>query len=245
MLRASQEVREIIVSLAEADSTTWLQLRQLGATCLEGNEPNRGRQLDAGAAVATGRWILFHHADSQITPEHLQALAALDVEKNVVGGAFYRRFDQRHPALRRFEPVERWHNRSFGPLYGDQSLFARREVFTALGGFRGLPLMEDVNFSLRLRRAGRVVVLDPPMASSPRRHLARGPWRTTLLNAMLLLLFRVGVSPRRLHTWYYGQSASRQIAGAHPFGKQAQPFPAELKLGCRLDDSTVQHTLTL
>lgn len=177
MLRASQEVREIIVSLAEADSTTWRQLRQLGATCLEGNEPNRGRQLDAGAAVATGRWILFHHADSQITPEHLQALAALDVEKNVVGGAFYRRFDQRHPALRRFEPVERWHNRSFGPLYGDQSLFARREVFTALGGFRGLPLMEDVNFSLRLRRAGRVVVLDPPMASSPRRHLARGRGR--------------------------------------------------------------------
>jgi hypothetical protein len=198
---ASPHVKEVIVSLAEALPEFLKACADLGAVHLDAGVPNRGAQMDRGAALARGEWLLFHHADSRLTAAHLDALAA--VPAPIAGGAFYRKFDERHPGLRRFESVERWHNRSFGPLYGDQSLFARRSVFEKLGGFRGLPLMEDVDFSLRLRRTGPIAMLDPAMESSPRKHLANGPWRTTLKNALLLGLFSCGVSPARLHRWYY------------------------------------------
>ncbi len=206
LLRSAPEVCEVIVCAAEPapDCARWVQDR--GGIFVDGGTPNRGRQMDLGAAAASGQWLLFQHADTRITQHHLTALAT--VADEFVGGAFYRRFDERHPALRGLEPVERWHNRSFGALYGDQSIFVRRENFRALGGFRGLPLMEDVDFSLRLRRSGPVVLLDPPIASSPRKHLAQGPWRTTLTNAALLALYHCGVSPARLHAMYYRREAS-------------------------------------
>lgn len=207
-LRGFSEVREVIVSFAQADPAALRMASGLGAKCVGPGSPNRGRQLDAGAEIAVGEWLLFHHADSLLTAEHVRSIAALQRNPAIVGGAFYRQFDERHPALRWLEPVERWHNRAFGALFGDQSLFARREVFRELGGFRGLPLMEDVDFSLRLRRRGKIALLDPPIASSPRKHLAQGPWRTTFTNVLLLALYHLGVSPQRLHAHYYRRGAA-------------------------------------
>ena len=212
VLLNSRHTLEVIVAFAEPDAAARRMVSEMGARWVEAGEPNRGRQLDLGAALATGDWLLFQHADTAITPGHLDALAAVD-DPRVTGGAFYRKFDERHPRLRCLEAVERWHNRTFGALYGDQSLFVRREVFVALGGFRNLPLMEDVDFSLRLRRHGGIRLLDPPLASSPRKHLAQGPWRTTFSNGFLLLLYHLGVHPRRLHAFYYRGGASGAARG--------------------------------
>ena len=63
--------------------------------------------------------------------------------------------------------------------------------------------MEDVEFSRRLRRAGKVAVLDPPVESSSRRHLRRGPWRTSIQNGLFIVLYKCGLSPVQLHRWYY------------------------------------------
>ena len=218
-VRKMEGVCEVIVSAASADRELAETMHTLGVSFVESDRPSRGRQMDRGAVAATGEWLLFHHVDTDLTSAHLQALVGLTTDAAVVGGAFYRRFDERHPALRWLEPVERWHNRTFGALFGDQSIFVRREVFARLGGFRGLPLMEDVDFSLRLRRAGEVALLDPPIASSPRRHLARGPWRTTFKNATLLALFNLGISPQRLHRWYYPEAAASELA----YGAQTYP----------------------
>jgi uncharacterized protein len=207
-LVSAPEVCEVIVSLAEADADSMRMIEALGARCVDAGDANRGSQLDLGAQEATGDWLLFQHADTFLTATHLAALAALEAEPGIAGGAFYRKFDERHPKLRWLEPVERWHNRTFGALYGDQSIFVRRPIFQTLGGFRQLPLMEDVDFSLRLRRHARIVLLDPPIASSPRKHMAQGPWRTTLMNAGLLALYHLGVSPRRLHGRYYRNGAA-------------------------------------
>jgi len=207
-LTSGPEVAEVIVSFAEADPAAVRMVQDHGATAISAGEPNRGRQLDLGASEATGDWLLFHHADTELTREHLLALARLGDDAETVGGAFYRKFDERHPGLRWLEPIERWHNRTCGALFGDQSIFVRREVFRRLGGFRALPLMEDVDFSRRLRRAGRIALLDPSISSSPRKHLTHGPWRTTWTNATLLLLYHLGVPPQRLHAWYYRRGAS-------------------------------------
>jgi GT2 family glycosyltransferase len=116
--------------------------------------------------------------------------------------------------LRWAEPVERWRCRHWGALFGDQSLFVRKEIFVQLGGFADIPLMEDVEFSQRLRQNGFIVLLDPPMRSSPRKHLEEGSWRTTLRNFTILVLFKLGTPADDLHRWYYRQCAKGTILPA-------------------------------
>ncbi len=203
-ITAWPEVREVIVAGAEETPDFRIAVEAIGALCISAGRPNRGRQMNAGARHATGSWLLFHHADTELTRAHVQALAALESRAEIVGGAFHRKFDARHPHCRWIEPVERWRNQRFGALFGDQSLFVRRGHFKKLGGFAEIPLMEDIEFSQRLRRSGPLALLDPPIATSTRRHAKFGAWKTTLSNAALILLYHLGVTPERLHAWYYG-----------------------------------------
>ena len=173
--------------------------------------PGRGGQMNLGASLATGDILLFHHVDSDLSAAHLAALRDAVRDRSVIGGAFYRKFDERHPWMKWAEGIERWHSRTFGALYGDQSIFVRREHFDRLGGFASIPLMEDVEFSLRLRRSGKIALLDPPMASSPAKQIAQGAWRTTLRNMLFLVLFRLGVSADLLHSRYYRARVSKRI----------------------------------
>jgi len=78
-----------------------------------------------------------------------------------------------------------------------------------MGGFKEIALMEDVEFTRRLRRNGGIVLCDPPVLSSARRHQAKGSMRTTLQNIAIMMMFRLGVSPDRLHRWYYKKPSSR------------------------------------
>ena len=195
------EVHEVIVASADETPEFRTAVEAAGALCLSAGRPSRGRQMNLGARHASGTWLLFHHADTELTHAHVRAITAL---RDAVGGAFHRKFDARHPHCRWIEPFERWRNRHFGALFGDQSIFVRRDHFHALGGFADIPLMEDIEFSKRLRRSGPLALLDPPIATSTRRHAIRGPWKTTLLNGALIFLYNMGVSPARLHRWYYG-----------------------------------------
>lgn len=180
-------------------------LERRGVECLSFPRPNRGAQMNRGAKMATGDVLLFHHVDSELKLEHLESLREAMATSKVIGGAFYRKFDERHPGLRWAEPAERWRCRHWGALFGDQSLFVRRETFVRLGGFADIPLLEDVEFSNRLRQNGSIVLLDPPMRSSPRKHLEEGSWRTTFRNFTILVLFKLGTPPSDLHRLYYGQ----------------------------------------
>ena len=178
-------------------------VRAAGGIYLQADVPSRGLQMNLGAGRAAGDVLIFHHADSRLTDQHLNAIRTALRNPGVLGGAFYRKFDDRHPHLLPLEKLARFITRHGGSFFGDQSIFVRRDTFRALDGFASLPLMEDLEFSRRLRRAGRVAVLDPPIRSSSRRHLERGAWRTTVENAALICLYRFGCSPAILHRWYY------------------------------------------
>lgn len=194
-------VHEVIIAAVAGHSPLSLAEERLKICYTD--RPGRGLQLNLGARAATADILLFHHVDSQLHESHLHSLRAAMRDLQIIGGAFYRKFDERHPYLRWAEPIERWHSRTFGALFGDQSIFVRRQHFFRLGGFAPVPLMEDVEFSRRLRRAGAIALLDPPMPTSPDRQIAHGPWRTTGRNLLFLLLFQLGVSPYLLHSWYY------------------------------------------
>jgi rSAM/selenodomain-associated transferase 2 len=184
-----------------------------GVRLIRCDRPNRGRQMNAGAASATGDVLLFQHTDTELTADHLRAIErALSSDPQVVGGAFHRKFHPKHKARQWLVPlVRRWQSWRKN-VYGDQSIFLRRAHFDAMTGYADIPLMEDVEFSARLKRSGRVILLDPPVLSSARRHARHGRLSVTIENLLLIFLFKVGVSPARLHRWYYRKA--RQLAAS-------------------------------
>jgi hypothetical protein len=201
-------VHEVVVVDALPDPKVAEVVRQAGGVYLHATAPNRGAQMNLGAENAAGEILLFHHADSVLKSEHVTAIQRALCDPGVIGGAFYRKFDTRHPWLSGLEIVARFFTRHGGSFFGDQSIFVRHMTFSALGGFAPIPLMEDVEFSRRLRRAGKVAVLNPSIESSSRRHLERGPWRTSLQNGLFIALYKCGLSPKQLHRWYYRERLS-------------------------------------
>ena len=198
-----ESIGEVIVADASADAKAEKIARASGATFLKCSAPNRGAQMNEGARCASGDVLVFQHADTELGETHVAAITAALQDPEIVGGAFFRKFDDRHPRLMWLENVARFLTRNGGTLYGDQSVFVRRELFLRLQGFAQIPLMEDMEFSRRLRRAGQVAVLDPPVRTSPRRHAREGAWKTSIQNGLFILLYKLGVSPTRLHRWYY------------------------------------------
>jgi rSAM/selenodomain-associated transferase 2 len=178
------------------------------------DRPNRGRQMNAGATAAIGEVLLFQHTDTELTADHLAAIErALSSDPQIVGGAFHRKFHPDHASRQWLVPVvRRWQawRKSF---YGDQSLFVRRAHFEQMSGYAEIPLMEDVEFSSRLKRSGKVVLLDPPLLSSARRHARHGKLAVTLENLALIALFTLGVSPETLHRIYYRKARKLARAG--------------------------------
>lgn len=203
--RQTGEVAQIVVADASGDDACRDVAAHFGATHVRCPRPSRGAQLNAGAAAATGDVLLFHHVDVPLTAGHCRAARAAADREGFSAGAFYRKFDPMHRRRQWLERFVRAYNRWGGALYGDQSLFMRRDDFHRHGGFRDIELMEDVEFTLRLRRNGGIELFDPPVLPSARRHRRRGSLRTTLFNLWIIAAFRLGVSPSTLHRWYYGR----------------------------------------
>ena len=173
--------------------------------------PGRGTQMNQGARRARGRWLVFLHADTRLGAGWTDVIRRLDEQPRIVGGSF--RVALASPArwARWIEWGVRIRVRLFDLPYGDQALFVRRTVFEELGGYKELPLMEDVDFIRRLRRRGRLAHAAVPALTSARRWERDGWLRRTVDNAMLVALFLAGHPPERLARRYHrGVGGSRK-----------------------------------
>jgi rSAM/selenodomain-associated transferase 2 len=197
---------EIIVSAAMPldDTLAGVRARYTNVIWVE-SAPGRGRQLNAGAAHATGTWLWFVHADSRTPHGWLAAFRALDEDDDVAGGAFTFALDSSAWQARLLERAVALRVRWFNLPYGDQGLFVRRRIFDSLGGFAPLPLMEDVEFVRRLTRSGRMRHLTFRLTTSARRWEREGWLRRSARNLTTLSLYALGVSPERLARRYYDQ----------------------------------------
>ncbi len=160
----------------------------------------RGPQMNAGAAIATGHWIWFLHADSTPSPGALDAIAG--TPEPIIGGWFQFALDSAAWQARLLERAVAWRVRVFRLPYGDQGIFVLRETFEALSGYPAQALMEDVAFVRRLVRAGPVRAVPLPLVTSARRWERDGWLRRSARNVLLLALYFAGVSPARLAGWY-------------------------------------------
>jgi len=196
---------EWIIAMAKPPKDWHKQMERVQVESLQVivcEQAGRGSQMNEGARNAHGEYLLFHHCDTELEENHINALVSLS-GSDVDAGAFHRVLDERHSWFKHFNPLVRWYNVHWGVLFGDQSIFVSRSFFEKLGGFKPYKLMEDVEFSQRLRKDGKIVLLDPPVKTSSRRSSQFGSWQVTILNLWFLFLFFLGVSPETLHTLYY------------------------------------------
>jgi rSAM/selenodomain-associated transferase 2 len=162
----------------------------------------RAAQMNAGAAHASSDILLFLHADT-LVPEHFaQAVIDACTRPGVVGGRFDVDLQPSSPLLWLTGELMNRRSRLTGTATGDQAIFIRREVFEQLGGYADIPLMEDIDLSRRMKRAGQIACLHERVITSARRWQKNGVVRTILTMWMLRALYFFGASPARLRRVY-------------------------------------------
>jgi GT2 family glycosyltransferase len=147
--------------------------------------------------------LLFLHADTVLPPAAFERIAEAMRDEGCVGGAFDLRIDSRRTGFRVIEKVASLRSRLTRIPYGDQAIFIRASCFRTLGGFREIPLMEDVDLMRRIKRKGwRIVIFREPVITSARRWEKEGLVFGTLRNWFLMTLYLCGVPPERLARYY-------------------------------------------
>lgn len=191
-------------------------------------DSTRAALMNAGAAVATGEVLFFVHADSTPPPDALELIRRALADPQAVGGAFEHLFAEPGWSLRAITWINRMRYRLTRNYYGDQGIFVRAEVFRGLEGYRPLAIMEDLDFSQRLKRAGRSVLIRVPLLTSGRRFLARGPWRTLFFIVWLLLLHTLRLDTQRYAAAWRGPA---DLPPGSPWPR-GRPVPRERAASC-------------
>ena len=159
--------------------------------------------LHPGAAQETGAVLLFLHADTRLPGKFDEHILKCLRRPGVVAGAFKLRLGSRKPALRFIECLANWRSRWMKTPYGDQAIFISAKLFHQIGGFPGIPIMEDFELVRQLRKRGGVVTLPVSVFTSARRWEKFGILKTTLLNQLVILAHFVGVPLDIIAKWYH------------------------------------------
>jgi len=189
-------IREVILADGGSSDETPAIAEAAGAR-LAVSDRGRGVQLAAGAESARGEWLLFLHADTRLEPGWDDAVRAFVGDPgNARRAAYFRlRLDDKRFGARRVAWLANLRSRLLGLPYGDQGLLVARAFYRELGGFRPLPLMEDVDLVRRIGRR-RLVVLDAAAVTSAARYRSGGYWLRPLRNQLCLLLWFLGLPAR-------------------------------------------------
>ena len=165
--------------------------------------PGRGEQLRYGASLATGRWLLFLHADTFLSTGW-EAVVSDFVRRTSAShraAIFTFELDDHTKRARLLEQIVALRVKALGLPYGDQGLLISRSFYDEVGGFRPLPLMEDVDLVRRIGRA-RIETLPVSAVTSADRYRRHGYIHRTARNAACLLLYFAGVPPRLIARLY-------------------------------------------
>jgi rSAM/selenodomain-associated transferase 2 len=214
-------VREVLVVDGGSDDRTALVARLAGARLIHGHR-GRGQQLAAGMAASDGPWLLLLHGDVRLPPlwQRMVAAAIASPDGNRPGpgqSAWY--FDLAIEgddlALRLVEAAVALRSRWGQRPYGDQGLLLPRDLVGRSGGIAPLPLMEDLEFVLRLRRLATLRALPGALRVNGARWRQLGVWQTTWSNARLRRQWRRGMAAELLAQRYGAyQKAQRRCRGS-------------------------------
>ncbi len=196
----STNVEVIVVDGGSNDGTVEIA-ESLGVKLISAPR-GRAAQMNAGALAASGEILLFLHADSRLSAGFDIIVRTALQQPGVVAGAFAVRIDAQLWSLRLVEWGVNWRSRFLQMPYGDQAIFLTKEIFHKIGKFPEIPIMEDFELIRRLRRTGEITIINVPVLTSARRWLKNGVFKTTLTNQIIIVAYLLGVSPKRIGTWF-------------------------------------------
>ena len=199
-LKALNADELVFVDGGSTDNTQQL-LEKAGVSWLEGHR-GRAAQMNAGTGQCKSDILLFVHIDTELDESNISAIRLALKQQNLVGGRFDIRLSGHRPAYRMISWFINTRSRLTKISTGDQALFVRRDVFEQMGGFADLPLMEDIEFSKRLKREGGIACLRETVTTSSRRWQQHGIVRTILLMWKLRLFYWLGTPADKLAIMY-------------------------------------------
>ncbi len=196
---------EIIVADGGSTDAT-VQIAEHAGAHIVNSEKGRGSQLAAGAAAARGDWLLFVHADTRLAdgwPETVAQFIKIVAQANdpLKAAVFRFRLDDPSPMARCLESIVELRTWWFALPYGDQCLLISRKFYQQLGGFKPIPIMEDVDIVRRIGR-NRLVVLPCDAITSASRYKHEGYLRRMARNVVCLSMWFAGVAPEQIARIY-------------------------------------------
>ena len=193
---------EIIVVDGDSDGGTINAIRHNEVTSIVAPK-GRSRQMNAGAAVASGDILLFLHADTRLPENTPQKISSVMGQGRYVAGAFDLGIDSSSLAIKIIARASALRSRLTRIPYGDQAIFIARDYFQKIGCFKDIPLMEDVELMRRIKRIGdKICIFRDRVSTSPRRWEQEGVVYCSLRNVIILSLYYMGVSPDKLARYY-------------------------------------------
>ncbi len=194
--------REIIVVDGDPGGGTVGSLLDKGVITAV-TERGRAHQMNYGAALASGDILLFLHADTRLPADALARVKAAMDNDRYAAGAFDLGIQTARRIFRITEKYVALRTRITRVPFGDQAIFIRKSYFDRIGGYRDIPLMEDIELMRRIRKRGdRIIIIPEQVMTSARRWENEGVLYCTLRNFALRLSYVLGTPPERLVKWY-------------------------------------------
>jgi rSAM/selenodomain-associated transferase 2 len=181
----------IVVDGGSTDRTSEIAAAHPGVQWLTAPK-GRASQMNAGACIASGEWLLFLHADTLLPPGALLRLSRMEKQADCLAGGFRHRFSTHDWRLRLISWLDNLRCRRTRIIFGDQAMFVRRCLFQCLGGFPERPILEDVQFCQRLVRVTKPLLLREQVITDARKFLARGVWRSLAQVVAILACVELG-----------------------------------------------------
>jgi len=125
------------------------------------SQKGRPHQMNKGALNACGEILLFLHADTELPEGALHSISSVMGKGDFAGGAFDLGIKSGRPVFRLIELGASLRSRFTRIPYGDQAIFIWKEYFHAAGGFREIPIMEDVELMRRIKKTGDKIYIIP------------------------------------------------------------------------------------
>ncbi len=203
---------EIIVVDGSPESDTIDAIRTEQVVKIKADR-GRARQMNAGAAVAKGDILIFLHADTEPPLAAFAGIASVMGQGRYVGGAFQLGIQSKKFVYKALTWWVSIRCRITGIPYGDQAMFIAKDYFNRTGGYRDIPLMEDVELMRRIKKqGGKICVLPDRVMTSPRRWEEEGFIYVNLRNTLLLILYLLGAAPERLVRFYKSDNTKKAVA---------------------------------
>lgn len=200
---------EIIVADGGSTDETLKILGDLKVTVINGPK-SRGAQMDLAARWATGDIFLFLHSDAKLPEGWLQKVLDTMTNFDIIAGAFSIIINEKGIKYRVLEKFANLRAKYLKIVYSDEAIFVRASDFKKVGGFKSMPLMEDLGLIRRLRKLNKpdgknykIDVLKDKILISSRRWEKNGVIKNTIKNFYILTLYYLGVSEDKLYKIYY------------------------------------------